>query len=598
MAGGFSFPPPPPPPPKRTPAPLPLNSDYQSQQRGRGGGRGGRDDSNSRGRDVIAPGPGYVSAPSVGGSNFIPLGVRGRGGGSGNGPPSRETATPAGHGPSPARYASDGNQRSPSSIPNLLPSFAGLPSGAHVNPRFLNQNGTANVAMAQNPDTRNYLPDARSSSRDGPNSLRRGQPSLSHPDRTHAGHKRKLDALRGSPPLREELPSVLAAPAVPSFYAIPTASTIAKPPVRHGSRSATSGSHSTKIAPTSLGLIPRIDEDYDEPGESDDDNPEDIDEEAQYAELGARLTFEHNGEVMSLNNAADLAAWREARRKAFPTTTRVADREDDRRQTGKERRRLLADMHLLWRDVRIDDRKLGRKADGARKDAPADKVSVQTPGSRLQQATRRFSECTKELESIQRSSTNSEEQHRKLLDLYGVGGTESHQSPPPELLATLGDVTAIEAVDNAGHNAVGDDVQDSASVSVSSSKVSSDNSSSESDTDDEPPEITSSKPKARPDHVKGLCRYFAASDYCRDGDACRFRHELSAKANAAFRAAPQVSRPVVDRFAPKLDKPATNGRKSIHERLVQQEQEEEDRLMLKAIKALGQVGLFAQSNAA
>ena len=54
----------------------------------------------------------------------------------------------------------------------------------------------------------------------------------------------------------------------------------------------------------------------------------------------------------------------------------------------------------------------------------------------------------------------------------------------------------------------------------------------------------------------------------------------------------QALRQPYDKFAPKLDQPAQTGRKSIHERLVEQEQIEEDRLTLKVIKALGEAGFF------
>nr|OQO23766.1 hypothetical protein B0A51_10148 [Rachicladosporium sp. CCFEE 5018] len=591
MAGGFSFPPPPPPPPKRAAAPLQINGDYQSQQRGRGGTRGG---SSSRGRGDATLNVGHASAPLVGGSNFIPLGVRGRGRGFGNGSSSRGN-----HEPSSANHPSGGSQPFSLSTFNSVPSFAGLPSGAHVNPRFLNQTGVPTAAVASDSGTSYESPTARYQSQTSPVQHSRGSPSSREPDRTHAGHKRKLDALRGSPPHREDLPNVPAMPAVPSFYAIPTASTTARPPVRHSSGSTIPGPRTITKAPASLGLVPRIDNDYDEPAKSDDDDDgEDIDEEAQYAELGTRLTFEHNGEVMSLNSAADLAAWREARRKAFPTMMRVADREDDRRRMGDERRRLLADMHLLWRDVRTDVRKARRKGDEVRKGPSTSDAPAEVPETELQQATRRLSKCTKELEDLQRSLTHSEEQHQQLLDLYGVEGGQSRQSPPPELVATLGDAKSIEAADEMGRDEDPNAVVGSASSASGSLESSSDDSTTESDTDDEPPETTSSKPQVPSNHATGLCRYYAASGYCRDGDTCRFRHELSAKANAAFRAAPQVARPAIDRFAPKLDKPASSGRKSIHERLVEQEEDEEDRLMLKAIKALGAAGIFAPSNGA
>jgi hypothetical protein len=91
-----------------------------------------------------------------------------------------------------------------------------------------------------------------------------------------------------------------------------------------------------------------------------------------------------------------------------------------------------------------------------------------------------------------------------------------------------------------------------------------------------------------------VCRYFAASGMCRDGDTCRFRHELSSKAPSARPAQPQQDRPAYDRYAPKLD-PKINDRKSIFERLVEQEEKGDDKLALQVIKALGQAGFFKES---
>jgi hypothetical protein len=113
--------------------------------------------------------------------------------------------------------------------------------------------------------------------------------------------------------------------------------------------------------------------------------------------------------------------------------------------------------------------------------------------------------------------------------------------------------------------------------------------------DDGPPEQVSSKPRpsAASEARKPVCRYFSASGMCRDGDSCRFRHELSSRAPSARPAQPQPDKPAYDRFAPKLD-PKTDVKKSIFERLIEQEEQSDDRLALQVIKALGQAGLFKQ----
>jgi hypothetical protein len=113
--------------------------------------------------------------------------------------------------------------------------------------------------------------------------------------------------------------------------------------------------------------------------------------------------------------------------------------------------------------------------------------------------------------------------------------------------------------------------------------------------DDGPPEQVSSKPRpsAASEARRPVCRYFSASGMCRDGDSCRFRHELSSRAPSARPPQPQPDKPAFDRFAPKLD-PKTDVKKSIFERLMEQEEQSDDRLALQVIKALGQAGLFKQ----
>ena len=50
--------------------------------------------------------------------------------------------------------------------------------------------------------------------------------------------------------------------------------------------------------------------------------------------------------------------------------------------------------------------------------------------------------------------------------------------------------------------------------------------------------------------------------------------------------------PVRDRDAPRLDPSATAEKKSIFQRLMEQQQEEEDRLVLQVVKHLGSAGFF------
>ncbi|RYF40509.1 MAG: cupin domain-containing protein, partial [Cytophagaceae bacterium] len=224
------------------------------------------------------------------------------------------------------------------------------PPGSHINPNF----------AGHRQDTRpnvNYQPSERTPySRGGgygnraPTNPRRDSNSHRLPqddglDRTQAGHKRKLDALRGPQQPREKKPGPQIAPSVPSFGApiFPSTTTPApSPPAANIQRDQTAAR--PKPASRTLGLTPK---DGAEPEILSESEDEEIDEEAQFAELGTKLTFEHNGEVMTLNNEADLAAWRAERRKQFPTSHRVSQKESEMLQIGEERKRLLAGVARL-----------------------------------------------------------------------------------------------------------------------------------------------------------------------------------------------------------------------------------------------------------
>jgi hypothetical protein len=142
-----------------------------------------------------------------------------------------------------------------------------------------------------------------------------------------------------------------------------------------------------------------------------------------------------------------------------------------------------------------------------------------------------------------------------------------------------------------------EDAAAGSSSSPESSVISSDSSDS-SDDDDEPPEqLTSKPPPEVPGAVKQLCSFYVASGRCRDGDACRFRHELPERGTGnAYREAQdqqqQRRQPKRDPHAP--PELATIERKSIFQRMMEQEHGGEDQLALQVIKHLGKMNFFAQ----
>lgn len=340
------------------------------------------------------------------------------------------------------------------------------------------------------------------------------------------------------------------------------------------------------------------------PAYPSDSEDEDVDEEAQFAELGTKLTFEHNGEVMTLNNEADLAAWKEERRKQFPTNNRVSQKESERLRVGEERKRLLAAVAKLHqaprnRHVQTKTRSLRGaqepSEDQNRRPQPDATTSERDDGLAGIQPVQEVKETT--TDTNEEPTAEAPTEAPATIQQANPGGsanvdTDMNMTAAAEEQAEV--PKRLPGIDM-------DESEDESTAEATGAKPASESeedeeSSSDSDSDDDgPPEQTSSKPppSAASDAQGPVCRYFAASGRCRNGDGCRFRHELSSKAPSARPVQPQEARPAFDRYAPKLD-PKPHDRKSIFERLVEQEQEGDDRLALQVIKALGQARFFAK----
>jgi hypothetical protein len=357
----------------------------------------------------------------------------------------------------------------------------------------------------------------------------------------------------------------------------------------------------------SLGLTPKEGVEPDYPSESED---EDVDEEAQFAELGTKLTFEHNGEVMTLNNEADLAAWKEERRKQFPTTDRVSQKHGEALRIGEERKRLLAAVARLHqaprnRNSEVKTRSLREPLKSSEATTFSTLLDADLPekeSATAQSAILGIQEIEDLAESAPIvSAPATTEDHAVITqdiemhhDIDAVAPAPEPTLPQPKLnqpVALPGiNMDETDEESDAEEPAAEGDAEGAAPIDNEAVPLSD----AESD-DDGPPEQVSSKPRpsAASEARRPVCRYFSASGMCRDGDSCRFRHELSSRAPSARPAQPQPDKPAFDRFAPKLD-PKTDVKKSIFERLMEQEEQSDDRLALQVIKALGQAGLFKQ----
>jgi len=483
-----------------------------------------------------------------------------------------------------------------------------LPAGAFVNPAFARSDAGA-LQQGYSVSSAQLLV----------NNIKPGDHAYS-PPRTIAGHKRKLDALRGPP--RETLPRPPAAPVVPAFggslpltKASPASSVAAKD--QRG--------QSSQPARKSLGLTPVTEipqyPDSDSGGEDRED-----DEEAAYAELGNKLTFEHNGELMTLTSAADLAAWKSERRKRWPTRQRMADRYDERREIGEERKRLLEGAYAYNRPkfshTTLDNR---RNVDVAIKGSPIVQTgpkqpeiapNLETSETALDRAKRDVQQRSKQLEDLRRKVAESEARNREARAQQGFGSAAVAESPTvlehsdhntmpldsgidgdaSDMRSPLENAHDVQTVEDHEESvkAIGEDAAELSSITSSSS-------SSADDSDDEPPEESSSKLtelKSEANKDRPLCKYFARG-HCSAGDACRFKHEgpvqqgnetaANQRQNGNADKQPRSQHQHIQSEA------STFGKKGIFERLLEQEQDEEDRFALKVIKYLGGAGFFKES---
>ena len=475
-----------------------------------------------------------------------------------------------------------------------------IPPGSYVNPNFGNPYSTSNGPQ-------------HSSELNGITNWKAGSPQ-----RTIAGHKRKLEALRG-PPRPKKQPGLATAPAVPGFGA----------PILPATPNATANSpgmqESTqwkqKTIRKGLGLTPAT-HDPQYPPPDDEQDGREIDEEAIYAELGDKLTFEHNGVIMSLNSQADLAAWKTERQKRWPTKSRMAEREEERRRIGEARKRLLASAGSLQRSPGGTNPKskirrgkgFGSKIDGAARDhgsGPAESLGADAnaqPQTELEKTKAQLEKQTRSLDELRKKVAESKARNRKAkADMERLNESNRPNEEPngisaecPSVRADLEEALGGAIYEDGEEENVGEDDGSDDSVLESSSDVSLD-SSSESDSDDDAPEEVTSRPppSATPGRQKLPCRYYTTSGYCRDGDSCRFGHEVpSRKPQDQNTVRPQQEQRDYQQARrnpppPRLD--TVIEKKSIFQRLKEQEQAGEDRLALQVIKYLGKAGLFADA---
>ncbi|GAB7348016.1 hypothetical protein MBLNU459_g5509t2 [Dothideomycetes sp. NU459] len=489
----------------------------------------------------------------------------------------------------------------------MLPQPYTIPAGSYVNPAFggLHPQSSTPPQRGQdqsyNPIQYQHKPVV--SGNNSPGQKRNREQAFGQ------GHKHPMKK-------PTNVPKTQAAPAVPSFGA---------PLLPQVSAAATPASKGT-IGKKKLGLIPQ---DYDS-----DESEHDVDEEAAFVDRQSEpLTFEFNGELATLNSSADIAAWIEERKKRWPSKRRIEEKKEEVQKRMQERRRIEEETRAAaTKSSSTHDASLGRIALPPHKQK---QPKPRNPEARIKETT--LDETRKELEKqmqkvedLQRLLAQSESRAaaaaKSVRDESGGTDESSNEVPRSAEETNNGqDVTQslITALEESQHelcvsrveersndsglgpteglqtdahsdqkgrhgdtvlapeHVAGESVR--SNLDTSSEGTSSDSDSdSESDSDGAPEEETSKRDQPPrvppPNSEQRICSTFSRTGRCKFGVKCRFRHVHDSRGPQ-----PQAQRD-----------PAAIKRKSLYQRMVEQEQEGENKLALQAIKHLGGVGFFSR----
>jgi len=289
----------------------------------------------------------------------------------------------------------------------------------------------------------------------------------------------------------------------------------------------------------------------------DKDGEEDVDEEAAYAQKlkGGGFAFEHNGEQIIIQTAAEVAAWIKDRRKNFPTQKRIVEKAQE---TARKRARELDFL---------------RKVRGVPREQKQENMTRTDKPSRTQNSQPGREDLQKSPAKVEQDQENLAALRKKLHDSM----MNKHERAPTVNL-------------NVGYESDSSLATDAESSVVSSS---SDDSSTEEDSEgsedvaseDEAPTSLSSKIQPPPIRVpppaplpppptheadggqgnKKPCDTWQRTGRCKFSHKCRYAHPPRSQ---------------------------DTSRLSLYDRLVEQECVESDGRALEAIKWLGSNGLL------
>ncbi|KAI9756150.1 MAG: hypothetical protein M4579_003963 [Chaenotheca gracillima] len=632
----FAFPPPPPPPPKAT-APsdgfhatgLPYaqvgshgRREYQrGGQRGRGQGGNGRGRGWSSGNHASTMTHPHAQQPwRTAYSDHEPEMRRDQY----RGP--RANQRHFEHGPPPPQSSSQSSMWSGSRASQT--SFAGHPSQSSGEDSLNHSHILETSTMPHNERRRHAAPEYSpyKKARIDANQFQGGQNSFQNS--RNAGPRPK------------------AAPAVPSFLSVsmpPTASPVIN-----------EGRGKRRRPGNVLGLTPK-------PEEQDKSEDEDVDEEVALQRTitgpAQELEFSYKGHTARLHSADEIAAWIEERRKKFPTKQRI----DEKKAEAESRQQAFRNSKEALRETRRA-KKVQRqetKKDDVDKSNKSNQSAVSPPNNavnelmrRVEQQERMLAEMRAQLarnadlrsESVAGGSHDTVNESAQNAAKEGAEAKthgEKHNEPVHELTTEMRDDAEVaskvrtgteafhsvfkpqiqhessqscrKAILDGGQGPNGNsspptldmiDRADETSSSGSGSDVSSDSDISDEvekeGNDEEPEEATSSRsakhifpvhspPSQYPARKQPLCRNLLSRGECTYPN-CRFSHEKPPGGH--------VRRDERSKRDQRVASDSRTTKKTLYERLIEQEDEQERLQSVQIIKRLGDAGILNDHDSA
>lgn len=313
------------------------------------------------------------------------------------------------------------------------------------------------------------------------------------------GHKRRYSSTFEKPISQGPRPT--APPAVPSF-GVPLP---AKPP--QPAEASRQAQKKKKRKFNQLGLTPKTEE------HESSDEEDDADEESRLASAAGNpagpLQFTFRGRTSTLNNATDIQAWIEERKKRFPTQLRIEEKKKAQEEAKRQK-------ELQREEARHKQQEIKQQREQARREAQENKGMGSDPMDAALKAKAKAEKLRKKLLKEERRLQKAEADAERARLVAEASQQHSLTGDTP--------VTNVET-------APGNGIDENQSI------ISESASSGDDDSDDDVPEEMSSRrqgperipppPREGQPKLRKPCRDFQRRGKCPRGSRCRYSHDLS-----------------------------------------------------------------------